>query len=264
MPSRGGTTARGYGYQHQAKRDRWKPKVAAGQVRCWRCKLHIQSGQKWDLGHDDYDRTKYRGPEHALAKDCPAGGNRATAGRRGANPNTGTVYIVTGPPASGKSTWVKQHAKIGDVTIDYDALANTLTPPNGGSHQHEPHIRSITKAARRAAIDAALTAHGDHDVYIIHSLPGRSTIDRYLQLGAKIVTIDPGQDVVMARIKAERPWQMQQAAKEWYAASKHAGRPSNHGGGSAALDFFATADQHNRRSEAQSDDLDHATSGFSA
>jgi hypothetical protein len=31
-----------------------------------------------ELGHDDADRSRYRGPEHMRAKDCPAGGNRAT------------------------------------------------------------------------------------------------------------------------------------------------------------------------------------------
>ncbi|AOT25821.1 polynucleotide kinase [Mycobacterium phage Tortellini] len=141
-----------------------------------------------------------------------------------------TLYLVLGPPASGKSTWVKQHAKPGDVIIDYDALANVLTPPDGKPHKHAQHIKAITKAARQAAIDTAVTMADEHDVYVIHSMPSQRTIDGYLALGAKVVTIDPGIDVVMARCKAERPWQMQQAVKQWYAdrasklprpASKH-------------------------------------------
>lgn len=39
-----------------------------------------------------------------------------------------TLYLVTGPPAAGKSTWVRKHATHGDITIDYDALATVLTP----------------------------------------------------------------------------------------------------------------------------------------
>lgn len=130
-----------------------------------------------------------------------------------------TLYLVLGPPASGKSTWVRERAQPGDITIDYDALANVLTPSNGKPHKHEPHIKAVTKAARQAAIDAALKQTGC-DVYVIHSMPAPSTIDRYVQLGAQVITIDPGIDVVMARCKAERPWQMQQAVKQWY-ASKH-------------------------------------------
>ena len=129
-----------------------------------------------------------------------------------------TLYLVLGPPASGKSTWVKQHAKPGDITIDYDMLANALTPSDGKPHKHTQHVKAVTKAARQAAIDKALTLT-DCDVYLIHSMPAQATIDRYINLGAQVITIDPGIDVVMARCKTERPWQMQQAVKEWYASN---------------------------------------------
>lgn len=82
MPSKGSTNQRGYGSAHQRLRAKWAPQVKAGQVNCWRCQQPIHPGQQWDLGHDDHDRGHYRGPEHARAKDCTAGGNRATAGRR--------------------------------------------------------------------------------------------------------------------------------------------------------------------------------------
>jgi hypothetical protein len=38
----------------------------------------------------------------------------------------------------------------------------------------------------------------------------------YRRLGARVVTIDPGEQVVLKRCKAERPWHMTQAAKRWY------------------------------------------------
>ena len=60
------TTARGYGYQHQAKRRAWKTRVNAGGVNCWRCGHPIPPGSRWELGHDDHDRTITRGPEHYL------------------------------------------------------------------------------------------------------------------------------------------------------------------------------------------------------
>ena len=82
MPTHGTTNQRGYGADHQRLRKRLEPTVAAGQANCWRCGQPIFPGQPWDLGHDDHDRTKYRGPEHAMAHDCPAGGNRATKGRQ--------------------------------------------------------------------------------------------------------------------------------------------------------------------------------------
>lgn len=235
MPKQGSTTQRGYGSGHQALRRRWAERVAAGGVDCWRCRRPILPGQNWDLGHSDTDRRTYNGPEHANAKDCPEGGNRATKGRGKPKPKPANIYIVTGPPASGKTTWVRDHAKPGDITIDFDAIANTLTPPDGQPHKHTPQVQTVTKAARQAAIDTALT-QTDLDVYIIHSDPGASTIAKYQSLGAHIITIDPGQDIVLARCRAERPWQMQQAAKRWYQQTRAAAQQTS--GHAAALDWF--------------------------
>jgi hypothetical protein len=82
-----GTTSRGYGWQHQQERDRWKPRIATGTVACWRCLARgiphhqalITPSEPWDLGHDDTDRRHYRGPEH---RAC----NRGEPSRRKTKP----------------------------------------------------------------------------------------------------------------------------------------------------------------------------------
>jgi hypothetical protein len=66
---------RGYGAEHRALRKRLARLVQAGQATCWRCGRWIAPGEPWDLGHDDVDRSVYRGPEH---RSC----NRRTSGRR--------------------------------------------------------------------------------------------------------------------------------------------------------------------------------------
>lgn len=73
---RGTAHQRGYTSQHQRLRASFTPLVEAGRIDCWRCGQPIEPGQAWDLGHDDEDRTKYQGPEHA--NQC----NRSAAGRR--------------------------------------------------------------------------------------------------------------------------------------------------------------------------------------
>ena len=62
--ARGSTTARGYGAAHQRERRRWQKVIDSGRGACVRCGQPIPAGSDWDLGHDDNDRSVYRGPEH--------------------------------------------------------------------------------------------------------------------------------------------------------------------------------------------------------
>lgn len=60
------TSSRGYGYAHQQQKASWKQFVLAGLCRCPRCGEMIRPGDAWHLGHDDVDRSRYNGPEHAV------------------------------------------------------------------------------------------------------------------------------------------------------------------------------------------------------
>lgn len=70
---RASKAARGYGPAHQALRKTYEPIVRAGAATCWRCGKRIDAHAEWDLGHDDHDRSVYRGPEHVVC-------NRSTTG----------------------------------------------------------------------------------------------------------------------------------------------------------------------------------------
>ena len=72
--ARGTAQQRGYGTTYQRLRRALAPIVAAGRATCWRCGTPIGTGQPWDLGHHDTDRTIIQGPEH---QHC----NRSAAGR---------------------------------------------------------------------------------------------------------------------------------------------------------------------------------------
>lgn len=134
------------------------------------------------------------------------------------------IFLVIGPPAAGKSTWVRQHAQQGDIIIDFDAIAAVLTPLQPNERKLPAHVSAVTKAARRAAIDMALEC-ATGDVYIIHAVPSAGLRAFYERRGAQIVVIDPGENVVLARCKQERPWQMVQVAKQWY-RDKNKPRPA--------------------------------------
>ncbi|WP_242890238.1 ATP-binding protein [Actinomadura litoris] len=132
------------------------------------------------------------------------------------------LYVVTGPPASGKTTWVQQRARHGDVVIDMDAIASVLTVDSDG-HTHPHAVLRCAQRARSVAIDEALKHAAEVDVYVIHMQPSVKALDRYAEHGAHVVTIDPGHDVVMARIDEERHHTSRAVAARWYATHSDGG-----------------------------------------
>lgn len=130
------------------------------------------------------------------------------------------LYVIVGPPAAGKTTWLREHSKHGDITIDYNQMAAALTPVDADAefpeHTFPDHVRMVAKAAWMSAVDAAVTFSETFDVYMIHAMPSPQMMKRYEQLGATIVTLDPGRDVVTDRCKRLRPNAGLVAANQWY------------------------------------------------
>lgn len=128
------------------------------------------------------------------------------------------LYVVTGPPASGKTTYVAARAAPGAVVIDYDLLAAALTAGGGDTHRHLRPVQRVAHRARRAAIREGLRQARGHDVWVVHSSPTPEALAEYQAHGARVITIDPGQDVVLARCEQLRPPASRDAALRWYAA----------------------------------------------
>ncbi len=75
MSGKGGTSARGYGWQHQKARKAALASFVPGQP-CVRCNKPMTSRAGLELDHDDDDRSRYNGLAHA---ECNrrAGGQKA-------------------------------------------------------------------------------------------------------------------------------------------------------------------------------------------
>ena len=127
------------------------------------------------------------------------------------------LIIVTGPPASGKSTWVRDHARPNDIVIDYDVLAQALSGPGADTHRHGKQVRSVAHQARSTAIAQALRYVSVVDVYIIHTEPQAEAVAKYRRHQARWVTIDPGRDVVMLRCRELRSPHTLRVVEDWYA-----------------------------------------------
>ncbi|WP_435111887.1 hypothetical protein [Nocardiopsis synnemataformans] len=133
-----------------------------------------------------------------------------------------TLYVITGPPTAGKTTWVLGKAKAEDIVIDYDRMAQSLAGNGASTHAHPPHLADVVWRARQGAINGALRHVRKHDVYLIHSQPNAKALALYAEHDAKVITIDPGRSVVEARCKAERPPGVLTAVGRWYAARERA------------------------------------------
>ncbi|MET7914451.1 hypothetical protein ABZU45_00670 [Streptomyces avermitilis] len=128
------------------------------------------------------------------------------------------LYVVTGPPASGKSSWIDDHATARDVVIDLDRITVALTGPGAPQwNQDALHLR-VAHRARYAAMDEALQHLDKLDVYVIHTQPSPKAMAKYKRLKARIVVVDPGRDIVMQRIQAMRSKDMERVATRWYKA----------------------------------------------
>lgn len=126
------------------------------------------------------------------------------------------LIVVTGPPAAGKTTWIQAHATPTDIVIDLDRIALALAGPGAPQWQHDETLLKVAHRARFAAIDEAVRHLNDVDVYLIHTQPSAKARGRYKRLGARVVVVDPGRDVVMQRVRDMRHPGMEAVATRWY------------------------------------------------
>lgn len=128
------------------------------------------------------------------------------------------VCVVIGPPAGGKSTYVREHATITDVAIDLDAIARALMPLElAQSHTYPAHVRHVAIGARKAAIERATRLKERVTVWIIHAIPTPDELAMYRSMHWQIITCDPGRETVLERCRTQRPEYIIPAVDRWYA-----------------------------------------------
>lgn len=126
------------------------------------------------------------------------------------------LYVVTGPPGAGKSTWIKAHAKPKDLVIDFDLLAQAIAGPGLVDRAYSRTLEKVVHRMRFAAI-REIEHHLDHvDVYLINTSPSARDRAHYQYLKAKVIVVDPGKDIVMQRVNDMRQPGMVRVAERWY------------------------------------------------
>lgn len=128
------------------------------------------------------------------------------------------IHIIVGPPCAGKSTYVRENAKDGDLRVDYDLIAQALGATN--SHAAEGLVKQAAFDAREGAIKTALK-DAEAESWIIHTSPSAEHMKLYEDAGAEVVVLDPGYEECIERAKRdERPQQSIDGIEKWYSGKK--------------------------------------------
>lgn len=127
-----------------------------------------------------------------------------------------TLYLITGPPCSGKSTWVRERAKTGDIVVDLDRLALAITSENTQHHDYAPHIRAAAIQVRRTAVSVAVTYSRTGTSFIIHAKPSNKALAFYRRYRPHIIELDAPMPVLIKRAQAERPAHIVAQLSQWW------------------------------------------------
>ena len=126
------------------------------------------------------------------------------------------IHVVIGAPCAGKSTYVRENAKRGDVIVDYDSLAKAL-----GAEGHLPDgdIKQAAFRARKAAIEYCVETKCE--AWIIHTSPTDEQREAYEKAGAEFIEMDTDMDTCLQRaIDDERPPETEQIIRDYFEAAK--------------------------------------------
>ncbi len=115
------------------------------------------------------------------------------------------VYLVTGAPGSGKTTYVKQVAGENDLVFDLDSINEAL---GGKIHGNNLAVLTVSLSMRQAAIEAITSRSGNWDnAFFISASADRKAIDSLCkQLDATEIKIDATPEQCRERIYKDTTW----------------------------------------------------------
>ena len=121
------------------------------------------------------------------------------------------IHVICGAPCAGKTTYVKEHAKKGEIIVDADRIAEAIG--SGTEHNASGECWDAALKLRESLIEYAKSSSGES--WIIHTKPNKRQIEEYKRIGADIVVLDPGIDVCKKRAET-RPEGTVREIEKWY------------------------------------------------
>ncbi|MEV4173996.1 AAA family ATPase [Nonomuraea sp. NPDC049709] len=130
-----------------------------------------------------------------------------------------SVTLVAGPPCSGKSSYVREHALASDLVVDYDRLAAALRV-DGEMYAHLDSHRPFVAEARDAVLDRVILGnHGVRRVWVMATAAKRAVRESYRRrYAADVVVVWAPEEVCLRRAMGERPQAWWGHVRGWFAA----------------------------------------------
>ena len=124
------------------------------------------------------------------------------------------IHVVIGAPCAGKSTYVRENAKSGDVIVDYDAIAKAL---GADGHLPDGDIKQAAFAARKSVIDYCIKS--GCEAWIIHTSPTDEQREAYEKANAEFIELDTDLETCLQRAADDdRPPGTEQIIRDYFAA----------------------------------------------
>ncbi len=169
-----------------------------------------------------------------LCEDCHAIKTAAEgAAHQGASnhpewlePSAIPLTILSGPPCSGKTTYIANHANPGDITIDLDSIMMKLRP--GYRHWSDALTGDLLNAAIRArnAMLGSLSRKDRGRAWFIVSAPSKDERDWWqAKLGGEVILLHPGVDECKRRAVTRGTPKAIKGVDDWERASRMPWRP---------------------------------------
>lgn len=127
------------------------------------------------------------------------------------------VYLIYGSPCSGKSTYIKEHFKAGDIVCDVDRIYSALC--FNEEHQTELYAQEIASKLNDTLLDIIRDREGHwKNAYVVSLANTKEKLDKVIERvnADEAIYIDTPFEVCIKRAK-ERPFYFQWLIEEWFA-----------------------------------------------